>query len=313
MLSLETFEQLLSGKNLAELCTVKNAVSLLTGGRSIDTIATAEWAYLKGQLAVIEKGAWNILVGGTDEDVPATIGSITNVSVAEQVKATLQSTLTNAVERGVEEPVIAKLNDLIDLAAAKVEELTGSAKDIVAGIAEQKTAETQDTTAETVGETADTAAEEETVPAQEEAATAEDQPVAEEATGTESVEEAEAPAAETVVTANEDAQVAAPVDAAVEEQPAATEVAAEDVHVTETVAESKDETPAATVTEAPAATETPVETAKVDVVETPAVEVAGPVGVTIGEVAQAPAETVAEAPKEEAQSVVIAGTTPIAQ
>ena len=145
MLSLETFEQLLSGKNITELCTLKNAVELLAGGRSIESIAAAELDYLKGQLTVIEKGMWSILTGGSTDETTTEIGNITNVDMAEKVKSQMEVFLKDGIERGVEQPIIDRLNSLIDLAASKVTELASGVKDKAADIAEMAsgTAETE--------------------------------------------------------------------------------------------------------------------------------------------------------------------------
>lgn len=148
MLSLETFEQLLSGKNITELCTLKNAFEMLAGGRSIDSVAAAEWAYLKGQLAVIEKGMWSILTGGSTDEASTEIGNITNVDTAEKVKAQMEVFLKDGIERGVEQPIIDKLNTLIDLAASKVTELASGVKDKAADIAEMASGTTDSVSGE---------------------------------------------------------------------------------------------------------------------------------------------------------------------
>lgn len=173
MLSIESFEQLLSGKNITELCTLKNAFELLAGGRTIDSVASAEWAYIKGQLAVIEKGMWSILTGGSAEETATSIGDITNVDTAEKVKAQMETVLRDGIERGVEQPIIDKLNSLIDLAASKVTELAAGVKDKtsdfagVGGLCEESPVKEPETSEQAPGgDCAEAAASDEVAPEQ---------------------------------------------------------------------------------------------------------------------------------------------------
>lgn len=126
MLSFSTLEQLVSGKSLSEICTLKSAFELLTGGNSFAKIEAEEWAYLKGQIAVIEKGMLGVLTGSNGEDAAASITSIVDLTSVSNIKAQLESVLKTGIESKFEQPVIDKVNSLIDLAAAKIAELTGT-------------------------------------------------------------------------------------------------------------------------------------------------------------------------------------------